>query len=231
MSSFRIAANVVVVARLLNSDRAADWGVGIRVIVAGSELGGIIVDADEAASTDLETTTCLRFVPGAGVVASRLVVLVDVGWRQVAAVALCLVLGPGESEAFGSTKRLTSVVGILRIDILLTGQQSASRFDLMIAPEVVVHCRSVGISGPNLPGDDSSLDFDFMNTKVEIVRIQRPGVGQDLVGNVRLLSVGDEKNRGVGALIDGNILRLVKGIGILGAKDTGGWLALGDLKA
>lgn len=85
----------------------------------------------------------------------------------------------------------------------------------MIATKIGIDGQVRFISWPNLLRDYGTSNVHDMNTKIQIIGVQRPAVLIELIWGVWLLYVGGEKNRTIRTIPNGDILRLVKLSGIV----------------
>lgn len=227
LSGLGVTADIVVITNLLDSL----WSTTARVcsggvVSTGGELCSIIVDADEATGANLEATASFRCVTGAGVIAEDLVGLVDIGRRIVPAITFGLIFRAREGVLAVVTSSLTSLKSVLIVGIYLGNEQSSSRFVVVVASQVTVHLLTCRIRWSNLTRYHGSCNLNFMDPEIDVVGIQSPCISESLIRSIRLLSVGNEKNGGICALIDRNVLRLVKSIGVLRPEKSIGRFAL-----
>lgn len=85
----------------------------------------------------------------------------------------------------------------------------------MIATKIGIDGQVRFISWSNLLRDYGTSNVHDMNTKIQIIGVQRPAVLIELIWGVWLLYVGGEKNRTIRTIPNGDILRLVKLSGIV----------------
>lgn len=166
---------MVVVSKLLNSSRSTTDRTGIRgVVITGGKLGRIIVDTDEPAGADLHSTASFRRVTRTTIIAKDLVSLIEVWRRRVPTVTFDLILRARENVVAIVASSLTSFKRVLAVGICLRDEQSASRFDFMVATQIVVHRLTCGVGRPNLARYHGCRDLDFMDPKIDIIGIQCP---------------------------------------------------------